>query len=283
MFGNLLKQFRKNKQKKIFSEYGYKIDSFSLQKFPEVEFAQWQHPFCEPFQLRDSSVDFYRTLVKPGDFIIDIGAHLGDTTVPMALAAGKEGCVLALEPNRYVFKILEKNASLNAGLTNIIPLNIAATAADGQFSFNYSDASFCNGGFLSQREKLDQHHKYTLQVEGRNLEKILENEYAHLLPRLSLIKVDAEGYDKEIIKTLSQTIRSYRPKILSECNQFLTRAERDELYDVMTMFHYRLFKIEEDDTTAFTSVNDQPLLKEDMMKHKHFDVLALPENQSVMR
>ena len=277
MFGNLLKQFRKNKQKKIFSEYGYKIDSFSLQNIPHVEFAQWQHPFCEPFQLRDSSVDFYRAVVKPGDFVIDIGAHLGDTTVPMALAAGKEGTVLALEPNRYVFKVLEKNASLNAGLTHIIPLNIAATAADGQFSFNYSDASFCNGGFLSQREKLDQHHKYTLQVEGRNLENILEKEYASLLPKLSLIKVDAEGYDKEIIKTLTHTISTYRPKILSECNQFLTRTEREELFDVMTRFNYKLFKIEEDETTAFTSVADTALSKDDMMKHKHFDVLAKPE------
>jgi FkbM family methyltransferase len=277
MFSKLMKQFRNSSQKKVFSEYGYKIDSFSLEKFPAVEFAQWQHPLCEPFRLRDSSVDFYRALVKPGDFIIDIGAHLGDTTVPMALAAGKQGCVLALEPNRYVFKILEKNASLNAGLTNIIPLNIAATADDGQFSFNYSDASFCNGGFLSQREKLDQHHKYALQVEGRNLEKILEKEYAAFLPKLSLIKIDAEGYDKEIIKTLSHTISTYRPKLLSECNQFLTKAEREELYDVMTRFNYKLYKIEEDDTTAFIAVNEKPLAKEDMMKHKHFDILAKPE------
>ena len=281
MFGNLFKQFKKNKQKKIFSEYGYKVDSFSLSKYATVEFAQWQHPFCEPFQLRDSSVDFYRNLVKPGDFVIDIGAHLGDTTVPMALATGKEGTVLALEPNRYVFAVLKKNASLNSALTNIVPLNIAATAEDGQFSFNYSDASFCNGGFLSQREKLDQHHKYSLQVEGRNLEKILEKEYASLLPTLSLIKVDAEGYDKEIIKTLSKIIETYRPKILSECNQFLTKTEREELYDVMTRFNYKLYRIEEDDTTAFIAVNDKPLTKEDMTKFKHFDVLAVPEHRSV--
>ena len=277
MFSKLLKQFRNSSKKKVFSEYGFRIDSFSLEKFPEVEFAQWQHPLCEPFRLRDSSVDFYRALVKPGDFIIDIGAHLGDTTVPMALAAGKQGCVLALEPNRYVFKILEKNASLNAGLTNIIPLNIAATAEDGQFSFNYSDVSFCNGGFLSQREKQDQHHKYALRVEGRNLEKILEKEYASFLPKLSLIKIDAEGYDKEIIKTVSHIISTCRPKLLSECNQFLTKAEREELYDVMTRFNYKLYKIEEDDTTAFIAVNEKPLAKEDMMKHKHFDILAKPE------
>jgi FkbM family methyltransferase len=277
MFGKLLKQFRRNRQKKVFNEYGYKIDSFKLNDYAGVEFAQWQHPLCEPFQLRDSNVAFYRSLVKPGDFIIDIGAHLGDTTVPMALAAGKEGCVLALEPNRYVFSVLEKNASLNAGLTNIIPLNIAATAEDGQFSFNYSDASFCNGGFLTQREKPDKYHKYTLQVEGRNLEKIFEKEYAHLLPKLTLIKVDAEGYDKEIIKTLAHTISTCRPKLLSECNQFLTRSEREELFDVMTGFNYKLYRIEEDDSTAFVAVDKRPLSKEDMHKHKHFDVLALPE------
>ncbi len=277
MFAKFFNQFKKNRQKKVFNEYGYKIDQFNLSDYAKVDFAQWQHPFCEPFQLRDSSVEFYRNLVKPGDFIIDIGAHLGDTTVPMALAAGKDGCVLALEPNRYVFKILAKNASLNSGITNIIPINIAATAEDRKFSFNYSDASFCNGGFLTQREKLDQHHKYTLEVEGKNLETILLKEYGPWLPKLSLIKVDAEGYDKEIIKTLSYTITTYRPRLLSECNQFLTKSEREELYDVMTRFQYKLYRIQEDETTAFTSVIDKPLSKDDMMKHKHFDILALPQ------
>ena len=34
-----------------------------------------------------------------------IGAHIGDTTLPIALAAGKKGFVLALEPNPYVFHV----------------------------------------------------------------------------------------------------------------------------------------------------------------------------------
>jgi FkbM family methyltransferase len=276
MFQSIRRQFQKNRQKKLFKEYGYSIDTFTLDRYAEIEFAQWQHPFCEPFKLSDRNVAFYRELVKPGDFIIDIGAHLGDTTVPIALAAGKEGCVLALEPNKYLYAILEKNASLNSSKTNIIPMNIAATAEDGHFNFHYSDASFCNGGFLSQREKLDQHHKYELKVEGRNLEKILASQYAHLLPRLSLVKVDAEGYDKEIIKTLTHTIFTYRPKILSECNQFLTKGEREELFDVMTRFNYTLYRIEEDENTAFVSVIDKPLAKDEMIKHKHFDILAVP-------
>jgi tRNA G37 N-methylase Trm5 len=34
-------------------------------------------------------------------------------TIPMALAAGKEGKVVTFDPNPYVFEILKKNTSLN--------------------------------------------------------------------------------------------------------------------------------------------------------------------------
>jgi hypothetical protein len=154
---------------------------------------------------------------------------------------------------------------------------MAATAEDGVFSFNYSDASFCNGGFLTEREKLDRHHKYTLEVQGRNLERVLYSDYAHLLPQLSFIKVDAEGYDKEILKTLSKIISTYRPAILSECNVFLTHKEREELFDVMSRFSYNLYKIvdAEDRASVFQGVG-KPLSREDMHKEKHFDILAKP-------
>lgn len=277
MFKSLFQQFARNRQKKIFKEYGSYVDRFTIEGYGVLEFAQWEHPFAQPFIMSKGNIDFYRQLINPGDFVIDIGAHTGDTTVPMAVAAGKEGTVLALEPNKYVFKVLEKNSTLNKEHTNIIPVCMAATAEDGVFSFNYSDASFCNGGFLTEREKLDRHHKYTLEVQGRNLEKILNNEYAHLLPKLRFIKVDAEGYDKEIIKTLSHIISTYRPLILSECNVFLTRTEREELFTVMSRFGYTLYKIEDADDRAsvFQSVG-KPLVMEDMHKEKHFDILARP-------
>ncbi len=277
MFKSFFAQFTRNRQKKVFREYGSYIDRFEIEDYGTLEFAQWEHPFAQPFSITKSNIDFYRDMIAPGSFVIDIGAHSGDTTVPMAVATGKSGTVLALEPNKYVFKVLEVNSNLNRDQTNIIPLCMAATAEDGVFSFNYSDASFCNGGFLTEREKLDRHHKYTLEVQGRNLEKVLLNDYAHLLPSLSFIKVDAEGYDKEIIKTLSNIISTYRPAILSECNVFLTHKEREELFDVMSRFGYTLYKIvdAEDRASVFQGVG-KALTREDMHKEKHFDILAKP-------
>jgi FkbM family methyltransferase len=277
MFKSLFSIFSKNTVKNTFKEYGYYIDRFDIEGYGMLEFAQWQHPFAQPFVMSTGNIDFYRQMIGPGDFVIDIGAHTGDTTVPMAIAAGKQGTVLALEPNKYVFKILEKNAALNKEFTSIIPVCMAATAEDGVFSFNYSDASFCNGGFLTEREKLDRHHKYTLDVEGKNLEKVLTTGYAHLLPKLRFIKVDAEGYDKEIIKTLTNIISTYRPMILSECNVFLTAKEREELFNVMSRFDYKLYKIEDaDDRASVFQAVGKPLTMQDMHKEKHFDILAKP-------
>src|SRR5665647_997591 len=130
MIGYFKRKIAKRHLKTTFSEYGFKIDKFPIDNYGIVEYAQWLHPFQKPTVISGSNILFYQKLSSKGGMIIDIGAHTGDTTVPMALAVGKEGLVLGLEPNKYVFKILEKNADLNVDKTNIIPLCIAATAMD---------------------------------------------------------------------------------------------------------------------------------------------------------
>jgi FkbM family methyltransferase len=272
MINYIRRKIAKARLKNSFKEYGYTISEFNLPEFGKVEYAQWQHPFETKKEVTGDAVKFYRALTKKGGLIIDIGAHTGDTAVPMGLAVGKEGLVLALEPNRYVFKILEKNASLNPAHTRIVPLNFAATAEDGEFVFNYSDASFCNGGFLSEIENQKHHHKYELKVQGRNLEKLLLASYAGELGKLQLLKVDAEGYDKEILKGVPNIIKQYKPALLVECYKKLTPEERHELYDVIDGFGYDLFY--QDDfiaTGAKVKIN-----RGDMTQRSHFDILGLP-------
>jgi hypothetical protein len=136
---------------------------------------------------------------------------------------------------------------------------------------------------LSERKVTDPYHKYTLEIQGRNLEHLLRTEYARYLPKLAFIKVDAEGYDKEIIKNLAGIINEFHPFLLSECNHYLVKAEREELFDVMSMGGNTLFQIGMDQTRAsdFRYVKKQPLKKSDMMKHKHFDLLAVPAGRTV--
>lgn len=198
MLNYIIKKLAKRKIRKTFKEYGFVNKRFDLAHAGALDYAQWLHPFEKPVTITQDQVDFYKQFLEKGGVAIDIGAHTGDTSVPMAFAAGKEGVVLAIEPNKYVFKILKENSKLNLAKSNIIPLNFAVTAQDGTFTFNYSDASFCNGGFLSKINKARHNHNYSLEVNGKNLEKFLNGQYKELLPRLSFIKIDAEGYDKKL-------------------------------------------------------------------------------------
>ena len=275
MINFIKRKIEKLKLKRTFKEYGYEIKTFSIKDIGKVEYAQWLHPFEGPKEVTDSNVNFYRQLARPGAMIIDIGGHTGDTTVPMALAVGKGGLVLALEPNKYVYKILEKNSRLNQAHTNIIPVCFAATSEDGDFVFNYSDASFNNGGFLSEIHTKNHHHNYTLKVTGKNLQHYLLKNYSKELEKLELIKVDAEGYDKEILKTIPEILSRYKPKLMVECYKRLDQAERFELFDIIHGHGYTLYYLENFEESG----KKIPVQRSEMMDRKHFEMMAIPEGR----
>lgn len=273
MFNYLKRKFEKYKIKTTFKEYPYKVAEYDLPDFGKVSFARWENPLESEKHLSQGQVDFYKKILKKGDFIIDIGAHIGDSTIPMALAVGKEGTVLGFDPNPYIYKILEKNASLNKELTNIIPLNLAITAYDGYFFYNSSEATHNNGG-IAETEK-NRHGKYGLKekVKGVNLEQFLIHNYPQQIPNLSLIKIDTEGYDTEILKSILPFVKKHKPNLIFECFPKLTKAERHYLYDLIADLGYDLYYVE-----AFDSNTKKQLIKRDNMNDwKHFDILAIPQ------
>ena len=272
----LKKQLAKYKQaRQGVLEYGSEVKTFEIDGIGKVEFAQWLHPSEKPVVLTNSHVDFYRELAQKGGIIVDIGTHTGDTTVPMALAVGKEGIVIGLEPNKYVFKILEKNASLNKEITSIDAFCFAATKDEGSFIFNYSDASFCNGGFLSEIQNQKHNHNYELEVQGKNLQDFLYKNYADRLDKLDLIKIDAEGYDKEILKTIPKILENYKPNLMIECYKKLTPEERDELFNITTGYGYTLYYLENFEEGGLKV----EISKDQMNDKKHFEMLAIHKDR----
>jgi FkbM family methyltransferase len=254
-----------------FREYGWTIQRFELADEGPVEFAQWQHPKERTKLFSQQQINALREFVQPGDTVIDVGAYTGDTALPLALAAGPSGCVFALEPNRHVFKVLEQNASLNRDKTNIVPLNFAATPEDGTFTFHYCDGSFCNGGFVSQLANQRHGHPYKLEVTGKDLSKFLRREHPERLQRLSLIKIDAEGYDRVVIHTLRGLIAEHRPAIICEVYKKLEQTEREALFDVLADFDYDVFKMEDE-----AGLRGEQVARGDMSRWKHFDLISLP-------
>ena len=266
-----LRRLFHRRQEVPFAEWGHEVRQFELPRDGQVAYAQWKHPYETPKSIEQDEVDGLRQFIRPGDFAIDVGAHTGDTTVPMALAAGPTGCVYALEPNRYVYRILEQNAALNRDKTNIVPACIAATEYDGNFEFHYSDASFCNGGFRSQQRWPLFRRKYPLTVTGRNLLQVLRSEFADYLPKLSYVKVDCEGYDRAVLESIMPVLAESRPVIRTEVFRKLLASERYALFDALAGNGYDVFRYE-----GGADPQGEPVTRSAMTAEKHFDILAVP-------
>lgn len=252
--------------------YGFEVRAFNLPRDGRVEYAGWLHPRETVKKISQESVDHLRTFLSPGDVAIDIGAHTGDSAIPMALAVGQSGVVLALEPNPYVFPVLKKNSELNPEKTTIIPLPFAATPEDGVFEFEYSDAGFCNGGLHEHVSRWKHGLAFKLKVTGKNLAAYLTREYPHLLPRIRYIKVDAEGYDLTVLSTLTDLIARHRPFIRAEVFKWTRRPQRERLIHFLTSAGYAVWRVQNEANYCGTALG-----AESVMDWAHYDIFGVPQ------
>jgi FkbM family methyltransferase len=251
-------------------EYPYEVRTFSLPSDGEVELACWLHPGERPKTVSQASVDALRTFLRPGDVAIDIGAHTGDSTLPIALAVGPAGTVFALEPNPFVFKVLLTNATLNPSKTHIVPLNFAAMPQDGDYEFEYSDEGYCNGGFHQSISRWKHGHFSKLRVEGRNLIEFLQADAPHEIVRIRYIKIDTEGFDRAVFASLAGMVERVRPHIKTEIYKHLADEERLGYFDDFRRVGYRLFRCEADERRG------EELTRDEMTGSRHFDAFAVP-------
>ncbi len=252
-------------------EYGHEILTFPLQGIGDVRFARWLHPGETPKSITQAGVDAVRPFLGDGDVAIDIGAHTGDSTLPMALAAGPRGAVFALEPNPYVFKVLALNATLNPSAAMITPLMFAAMPTDGEFEFEYSDSGYCNGGFHEGLSRWRHGHFSVLRVAGRNLAAYLHEHAPAELARLRYVKIDTEGFDRAVVRSIAGLLRERRPYLKAEVYKHLPEAERAGFHADLRALGYRVFKCGE------FEYRGEELGPRDMSRWKHFDVFAVPE------
>lgn len=255
--------------------YGTKKTYTTLPVDGNIEVSQWLHPKAGVSIPDQREVEELRKFLKPGDVCLDIGAYIGDTAIPMALAVGVEGAVLAFEPNKYVYKVLEENTKLNVDKTRIIPLNFAATPDDAEMEFEYSDSGFCNGGFHENMSKWSHGHAFKLKVKGKNVYKFLQTEYPELISKIKFIKVDAEGFDLSVLRSIEDMIKLVRPHIRVEVFNGSKYSYRKEMYDFFKRHNYTPLFFEGSTHYSGKEISEST----DLMAKKHFDIFALPEKK----
>merc|ERR1711972_813444 len=155
-----------------------------------------------------------QALCRRGDTVLDIGANIGGFTVPLAERVGPSGEVHAFEPFRKVFQHLNANVALN-GLANVYTHNVAlgrdnlvvdAYTADLN-SFNFPSAM--RALHQEDRETAERSNvKYDRHQEKLTVRRLDEISFPS---RISLVKIDVEFMELEVVLGGLDTIRRHQP------------------------------------------------------------------------
>lgn len=261
------------------NQYGTKIiKGINIQGYDKFDYAFWMHPYQLNKELENLIIkpvlDNMKTIIPQGSIVIDIGAHSGDTSVAYALVVGKKGKVIAFEPNEKVFKVLKLNSDLNP---NIVPVNRAVTEQDGTFTFHYTDSGLCNGGYaqMLQQGVGAVGCIVPLKVKGVNLEKWLNTNFKNEINKIKFIKIDTEGYDKHILKSISKFVLKYKPVIQCEVFPALTANEKAEFHNLINSLNYKCFLGGLENLEPVK--NRKALTREDFVNIKFADILCFPK------
>ncbi len=137
---------------------------------------------------------------KANTIAIDLGAHVGIHTILMSRKVGRRGKVIAFEPQFKIYRELHHNLILNRCTHNVISLRLAVGEEEKWVEMTERDPA--NEGMTTIGNGGDPVHMITL--DSLNLDNI------------SLLKMDIESYEFQVLKGAEKTLKRCKPVIVFE-------------------------------------------------------------------
>lgn len=147
------------------------------------------------------------TLIKPGDVVYDIGAHLGYYVLLAGKVLNGTGAIVAYEPEASSFTLLERNIALNnlSDVATARPVGLGATSGR---------ASVVHKGHSGEAR--------LQEGEGDIVVTTLDEDIAaNGLPAPTFILIDTEGMEADIFRGGWKTLEANRPTLMVEHHNLL--------------------------------------------------------------
>ncbi len=138
----------------------------------------------EPFQT-----ELVLHLVRPGDTVIDLGAHVGYYTLLFARLVGPTGRVYAFEPDSTNFALLRHNIEAN-GYANVVLCPMAVSDHCRTARLFLSPSNTGDHQLFSSAER-----RPSVEVETTTLDRYFEGRP----DRIALIKMDIQGCEQQAL------------------------------------------------------------------------------------
>ncbi len=174
-----------------------------------------------------------------GDTAIDIGGNIGLQSLRMSSCVGATGKVFAFEPLNYLQEKFSKNMALNKA-NNVTLLPFALSDQQDELDLIINKNQWNQGTFsLSNKDSGPDKQRIVVKVADEIPE-------IQLLDKISLIKIDVEGFEFHVLRGLKQTLQKHQPRIIFEYDSNYwahTKQSMSECYEFLRSLNYTLYQI----------------------------------------
>jgi len=181
----------------------------------------------------EAEMELWRTELREGMTVIDVGANAGIYTFSAASQVGETGKVIAIEPFSQSVKCLEETAHFN----NLSCVKIYHSAASKEEGTGFLALNMRNElneiikGEVAQSKEIE-------KISFITLDSLIEKEE---LQQVDWLKIDVEGYEIEVLLGSEQLIERFSPKILYE-NISPNKEYNLEVAEFLEARGYQLFR-----------------------------------------
>jgi FkbM family methyltransferase len=163
-----------------------------------------------------NTIKLFYDLINKGDFVLEIGGHIGYFTQLFRYLVGEEGKVEVFEPSAENLIYLERNSK---SYKNIKIVKKGAGNANEELTFYIDPITGQNNSFVPDFEGYYYNRKFSGDTHAE-LKKVvvpvvkLDDHLGNDFPRF--IKIDVEGFEWNVVMGLFKTIETARPNFMIE-------------------------------------------------------------------
>jgi FkbM family methyltransferase len=159
------------------------------------------------------AVQLFRSLLKPGMTVWNVGANIGYYTVLAAEAVSPTGRVFALEPDPRDVEIINRNLRAR-GLQNVVVAQVAVSDHDGEVDLHFSKSNpSINSLAPANTGPAKAVESFSQAVPGTSLDSFLAR-HGDIVP--DILKIDVQGAELLAFRGAQRLLAAPRLRILLE-------------------------------------------------------------------
>ncbi len=164
--------------------------------------------------------------IDKGDTVLDVGACIGDTTVPMAMKAGPTGRVIAVEPHPVNIGYLRLNL---ADFDNVEIISKAIWNEKGIVKFNVHSTP-TGHSILEDKER----NSY-IEVPSDTLDNIFSDR------RIDFAKIDVQGAEVQVLQGGDKFLETTRKLVVETHERFnIDKRTYPKVLEILTKYDYEI-------------------------------------------